>query len=82
MEGIVCKESELKENEIKEYQLADAGKILLIRQRGKINAIGALCPHADAPFREAALGNGRIRCQRHGACFSITTGDIEDYPSQ
>ena len=26
------------------------------------------------------LGEGRVRCPWHGACFNVTTGDIEDYP--
>ncbi len=26
------------------------------------------------------LGDGRVRCPWHGACFNVGTGDIEDYP--
>ena len=28
----------------------------------------------------SCLGNGRVRCPWHGACFNVGNGDIEDYP--
>lgn len=58
----------------------DGGKVLLVRQKGKISALGAKCTHYGAPLVSGALGDGRVRCQWHGACFNITTGDIEDFP--
>jgi hypothetical protein len=33
-----------------------------------------------APLEKGALCDGRLRCQWHGACFNVKTGDIEDYP--
>uniref|UniRef100_A0A023F2K3 Putative apoptosis-inducing factor 3 n=1 Tax=Triatoma infestans TaxID=30076 RepID=A0A023F2K3_TRIIF len=58
----------------------DGGTVLLIKQNGKIYAIGTHCTHSEAPLETGALGNGRVRCPWHGACFNIKTGDIEDFP--
>ncbi|KAJ3651186.1 hypothetical protein Zmor_017239 [Zophobas morio] len=80
VEGVVCKDSDIKENEMKSFDLGDAGKVLLVRQKGKLSAIGNKCTHYGAPLSGAALGDGRVRCQWHGACFNILNGDIEDFP--
>lgn len=82
VEEVVCKDSDIQENEMKIFDLKDEGKVLLVRQNGKINALGTKCSHYGAPLDKAALGEGRIRCQWHGACFNITTGDIEDFPGK
>ncbi|KAK9745531.1 Rieske [2Fe-2S] domain [Popillia japonica] len=79
VEDVVCKTDEIGENEMKSLDLGE-GKILLIKQNGKLSAIGAKCTHYGAPLSTGALGNGRVRCPWHGACFNITTGDIEDFP--
>lgn len=34
-------------------------------------------PHCPLP---GVLSRGRVRCPWHGACFSISTGDLEDFP--
>nr|XP_031832152.1 apoptosis-inducing factor 3 isoform X2 [Nomia melanderi] len=81
IEDVVCKESDIKENEMKLLPLGDAGdKILLIKQKGELHAIGTKCTHYGALLHTGALGDGRVRCPWHGACFNIKTGDIEDYP--
>lgn len=80
VEAVVCQESDIQENEMKAFQLGDAGKILLVKQNGKLSAIGSKCTHYGAPLHTGVLGNGRVRCPWHGACFNITTGDIEDFP--
>lgn len=67
---------------MKVFDLKDAGKVLLVRQKGKVHAIGTKCTHYGAPLVNGALGDGRIRCQWHGACFNIETGDIEDFPGE
>lgn len=81
VEGVVCKVNDLKENEPKVFSL-DEGKVLVIKQNGKINAIGNKCTHYGAPLVSSAVGDGRLRCQWHGACFNIETGDIEDFPGE
>ncbi|XP_055694842.1 apoptosis-inducing factor 3-like isoform X2 [Lutzomyia longipalpis] len=80
VEGIVCAEGDIGENEMKQFDLTDAGKVLLVRQNGKLSALGTKCTHYGAPLSSGALSNGRVRCQWHGACFNLTTGDIEDFP--
>lgn len=81
VDGVVCQVSDLKENELKTFEL-DEGKVLLIKQNGKINALGTKCTHYGAPLVNGAVGDGRVRCQWHGACFNFATGDIEDFPGE
>lgn len=80
VEDVVCQDGDIKENEMKSFELGDAGKVLLVRQNGKLSAIGSKCTHYGAPLETGALGEGRIRCPWHGACFNIANGDIEDFP--
>ena len=56
-------------------------KVLLIKQGGEFSAIGSKCTHYAAPLVKGCLGQGRVRCPWHGACFNIKTGDIEDFPA-
>ncbi|XP_051891917.1 apoptosis-inducing factor 3-like [Pristis pectinata] len=56
-------------------------KLLLIKSNGEFSAIGHLCTHYGAPLVKGVLSNGKVRCARHGACFNIKTGDIEEYPT-
>lgn len=80
VEGVVCKQEDINENEMKLLPLGDDGKILLVKQKGELHAIGTKCTHYGALLHTGALGEGRVRCPWHGACFNIKTGDIEDYP--
>nr|QHB15539.1 apoptosis-inducing factor 3 [Bemisia tabaci] len=81
VEGVVCKASELADNSMKEFPLGeDGGKVLVVKQHGEIFAVGSKCTHYGAPLANGALGEGRVRCPWHGACFNIKSGDIEDFP--
>ncbi|XP_038122310.1 apoptosis-inducing factor 3 isoform X3 [Culex quinquefasciatus] len=60
----------------------DGGKVLLVKQKGQLSAIGNRCSHYGAMLNNGALGDGRVRCPWHGACFNVLTGDIEDFPGQ
>lgn len=76
----VCKASDLNENEMKQLDFMDDTDILLVKQNGRLHALGAKCTHYGAPMSTGALGQGRVRCPWHGACFDLATGDIEDFP--
>ncbi|XP_011555827.3 apoptosis-inducing factor 3 [Plutella xylostella] len=80
VEAVVCNENDLKENEMKVFDIGDEGKVLLVKQKGEFSAVGHKCTHYGAPLVAGALSDGRIRCQWHGACFNLKTGDIEDFP--
>jgi len=75
----VAKVSDLKNGEMREVTLGE-GKVLLVKENNEFKAIGNKCTHYGAPLKDGVLCNGRVRCPWHGACFSTTTGDIEDSP--
>ncbi|CAH1141762.1 unnamed protein product [Phyllotreta striolata] len=79
IEEVICETSDILENHPKTFKLGE-GEILLIKQNNVISALGSRCTHYGGPLVNGALGNGRIRCPWHGACFDLTTGDIEDFP--
>uniref|UniRef100_A0A336MTC2 CSON004870 protein n=1 Tax=Culicoides sonorensis TaxID=179676 RepID=A0A336MTC2_CULSO len=80
IEGVVCKETDLNDNQMKAFDLEGHGKVLVVKQHGTFKAVGTKCSHFGAPLETGSLGDGRVRCPWHGACFSLTTGDIEDFP--
>lgn len=81
VEGVVCQESEIPDNGMKVCDLgSDGGKVLVVKQGGSLHAIGHKCSHYGASLVNGALGDGRVRCPWHGACFNLKTGDIEDFP--
>ncbi|GBP41546.1 Apoptosis-inducing factor 3 [Eumeta japonica] len=80
VEQVVCNQNDLNDNEMKVFDIGEDQKVLVVKQKGEINAIGTKCTHYGAPLANGALSDGRIRCPWHGACFNIKTGDIEDFP--
>ncbi|XP_050666775.1 apoptosis-inducing factor 3 isoform X2 [Leptidea sinapis] len=80
VEAVVCNADDLKENEMKVFDIGEHGKVLLVKQKGEFSAVGTKCTHYGAPLNTGALGDGRVRCPWHGACFNLKSGDIEDFP--
>ena len=77
---VVCQDNDIQEGQFKEIKLDDEGKVsgLLIRQKGELSALSNKCTHYGANLATAgSLGDGIIRCPWHGACFNISSGDIE-----
>ncbi|XP_074828688.1 apoptosis-inducing factor 3 isoform X1 [Natator depressus] len=79
VEASVCHVKDLENGQMREVDLG-CGKALLIKENGDYYAMGHKCPHYGAPLVKGVLSKGRVRCPWHGACFSIGTGDIEDFP--
>lgn len=59
---------------MKVFDIGENGKVLVIKQGAKFYATGTQCSHYGAPLVTGALGDGKIRCPWHGACFNITSG--------
>ena len=77
---VVCQDKDIQEGQFKEIKLDDEGKVsgLLIRQKGELSALSNKCTHYGANLAASgSLGDGIIRCPWHGACFNISSGDIE-----
>lgn len=60
---------------MQEFEVGNNGnKVLVVKQHNEFFAIGAKCSHFGAPLVKGALGNGRVRCPWHGACFNLKNG--------
>lgn len=65
-----------------EVEGIEGGKILLVKANDAIHAMSPNCTHYGAPLSKGVVtGDGRITCPWHGACFNISTGDVEDAPA-
>nr|XP_044988637.1 apoptosis-inducing factor 3 isoform X2 [Jaculus jaculus] len=79
VEAAVCHVKDLENGQMREVELG-LGKVLLVKDNGEFHALGHKCPHYGAPLVKGVLSRGRVRCPWHGACFNISTGDLEDFP--
>jgi nitrite reductase/ring-hydroxylating ferredoxin subunit/uncharacterized membrane protein len=55
--------------------------VLLVRQNGKLCAIGAVCSHAGGPLHEGTLENGLVTCPWHGSVFDVCSGAVKGGPA-
>ncbi|KAI9561897.1 hypothetical protein GHT06_012859 [Daphnia sinensis] len=77
----LCQSEDLQENEMKVF---DAGEkqVLVVKENGKVYAMGAKCTHFGAPLSSGCIFcKGKVYCPWHGACFNSKTGDIEEFPA-
>nr|XP_005899331.1 PREDICTED: apoptosis-inducing factor 3 [Bos mutus] len=79
VEAAVCHVKDLENGQMREVELG-WGKVLLVKDNGELHALGHKCPHYGAPLVKGVLSRGRVRCPWHGACFNVSTGDLEDFP--
>lgn len=62
IEKIVCDVGDIGENEMKQCEIDEDSKVLVVKQNGVISAIGTKCSHYGALLSTGALSEGRIRC--------------------
>jgi nitrite reductase/ring-hydroxylating ferredoxin subunit/uncharacterized membrane protein len=68
------------ENALRRVMVEDL-PVLVVRQQGKLCAIGAVCTHAGGPLDEGTLENGRVTCPWHGSIFDVCTGAVKGGPA-
>ncbi|KAF7713875.1 Uncharacterized protein PECH_000785 [Penicillium ucsense] len=65
-----------------EVEGIEEGKVLVVKHAGQAHAMSPRCTHYGAPLKNGVVApDGRITCPWHGACFNISTGDVEDAPA-
>jgi NADPH-dependent 2,4-dienoyl-CoA reductase/sulfur reductase-like enzyme/nitrite reductase/ring-hydroxylating ferredoxin subunit len=64
-----------------EVEGLEGAKVLLTNSNGKVNALSPKCTHFGAPLVKGVLHGDRLTCPWHGACFNVTSGDVEDAPA-
>jgi apoptosis-inducing factor 3 len=52
----------------------DGEAVVLVRDAGKLHALGASCTHYGGPLAEGRVFGGAIHCPWHHACFDLATG--------
>jgi nitrite reductase/ring-hydroxylating ferredoxin subunit len=60
---------------------ANGAAVLVVRQDGRLNAIGAVCSHAGGPLDEGTLEGGCVTCPWHGSVFRIDDGTVVHGPA-
>ena len=55
--------------------------VLLVREKGRIYAVGASCTHYGGPLAEGRIANGQMCCPLHHARFDLATGEATQAPA-
>ncbi len=64
------------------HQVEVGGRKILLARRGEdVFAMGALCPHAQAPLVEGAVCGHRIVCPWHQSVFDLRDGRLLEPPA-
>jgi 3-phenylpropionate/trans-cinnamate dioxygenase ferredoxin subunit len=59
----------------------DGYQVRVVRVNGRLYAFEDRCTHDDSPFEDAAIEDCEIICPRHGARFSLSSGEVLSPPA-
>jgi len=72
--------SKIREREPRRVEVAGQ-PVLLYREGNRVQAIGAVCPHAEGPLEQGKFFNGCVECPWHHSVFSLADGHVVHGPS-
>ncbi|HEY6906285.1 MAG TPA: FAD-dependent oxidoreductase [Ignavibacteriaceae bacterium] len=78
---VIAKKNDLKNGEMKSFNLDESSKVLLCRIDNEYFAVGAACTHYGAPLEEGILQGNTIICPWHHACFNAKSGNLLEPPA-
>jgi 3-phenylpropionate/trans-cinnamate dioxygenase ferredoxin reductase subunit len=55
--------------------------VLLVRDGGRVCAVGASCTHYGGPLAQGIVANGQVCCPLHHARFALATGEVARAPA-
>lgn len=76
----VAHTDELANGQLKEVTTGST-KLLLARVGDEVFAVGAVCPHLQAPMAKGLLCGKRLYCPWHHSSFDIGTGNLLEPPA-
>ena len=59
----------------------DEARIVLVRRRGVIDALAAVCSHAGGPLDQGSVTGDAIKCPWHGSEFCLADGSVVRGPA-
>ncbi|MEW6443277.1 MAG: FAD-dependent oxidoreductase [bacterium] len=78
---VIARVGDLRDGEMKEVEVAEGRKVLLVVIDGEYRVLGATCPHYGAPLAQGLLYEGRIRCPWHHSVFDAGSGGLREPPA-
>lgn len=73
-------ESELPEGTTRAADVRGV-RVVLVRRRGQVYALGESCAHLGGPLSEGAVEGDALRCPWHGSLFALEDGRVLEGPS-
>jgi nitrite reductase/ring-hydroxylating ferredoxin subunit/uncharacterized membrane protein len=76
----VLEETELAEGSPRRVEV-EGNPVLLYRQRSRVYAVGAVCPHAGGPLEEGQFFDTCVQCPWHDSVYDLRNGAVRHGPS-
>jgi nitrite reductase/ring-hydroxylating ferredoxin subunit/uncharacterized membrane protein len=76
----VVREAELREGQPRRADV-NGVRVVLVRHRGRIHALGEVCAHLGGPLAEGEVRDASLVCPWHGSRFALEDGRVLDGPA-